>query len=86
MRLTPMSSRIASAALTSDGETLYFLSAFEGGYDLWKKEIPLWQCEYGEKLNCFLASSLLLDKGGKNLYILGRRPSKMTLPVVVFLP
>ena len=36
MRLTPMSSRIASAALTSDGETLYFLSAFEGGYDLWK--------------------------------------------------
>ena len=32
-----------------------------------------------KKLNAS-ASSLLLDKGGKNLYILGRRPSKMTLP------
>ena len=79
MRLTPMSSRIASAALTSDGETLYFLSAFEGGYDLWKKETRSGNVNMVKKLNAS-ASSLLLDKGGKNLYILGRRPSKMTLP------
>ena len=37
VRLTPMSSRVASAALTPDGEKLYFLSAFEGGYDMWQK-------------------------------------------------
>lgn len=29
VRLTPMSSRLGAAAMTSDGETLYFLSAFE---------------------------------------------------------
>ena len=54
MRLTPMSSRIASAALTSDGETLYFLSAFEGGYDLWKKETRSGNVNMVKKLNASL--------------------------------
>ena len=29
MRLTPMSSSLVSAAMTEDGESLYFLSSFE---------------------------------------------------------
>lgn len=36
VRLTPNSSDLGSAIITKDGETLYYLSAFEGGYDLWK--------------------------------------------------
>lgn len=39
VRLTPNSSDIADFVLSKDGETLYYLSAFEGGYDLWKKDL-----------------------------------------------
>lgn len=79
IRLTPMSSRIASAALTGDGETLYFLSAFEGDYDLWKKDTRSGTVSMVKKLN-IPASSLQLSKDGKTLYILGSKPSRMTLP------
>ena len=33
VRLTPNSSDLGRAIITKDGETLYYLSAFEGGYD-----------------------------------------------------
>lgn len=36
VRLTPASADVSDAAITSDGETLYYLAAFEQGYDLWK--------------------------------------------------
>lgn len=36
VRLTPNSSDLGSAILSKDGENLYYFSAFEGGYDLWK--------------------------------------------------
>lgn len=78
LRLTPMSSRIASAVLTEDGESLFFLSAFEGGFDLWKKEIRTGNLQMVKKMNTSYAS-LQLDKSGKNLYILGGQPSKMNL-------
>ena len=57
VRLTPMSSRLASAELIPDGETLYFLSAFEGGYDLWTKEIRSGEVRLLKKMNalCCLA-------------------------------
>lgn len=79
VRLTPMSSRLASAELTPDGETLYFLSAFEGGYDLWTKEIRSGEVRLLKKMNLRYAA-LQLDKSGKNLYILGGNPSKLALP------
>lgn len=79
IRLTPMSSRVASAAMTDDGETLYFLSAFEGGYDLWKKETRSGTVSMLKKLGG-PASSLVLSKDGKTLYILGSKASKMTIP------
>lgn len=78
MRLTPMSSKIASAVLTEDGESLYFLSAFEGGYDLWKKDTRTGGVNMLKKLNNPY-SYLMLDKSGRTLYILGSKPSKMTL-------
>ena len=56
-----------------------FLSAFEGGYDLWSKEIRTGNVRLFKKMNLRYAS-LQLDKSGKTLYILGGNPSKMALP------
>lgn len=79
IRLTPMSSDLAAAELTPDGEELYFLSSFEGGFDLWKKEIRTSKTTLIQKLNTPYAS-LMLDKEGKRLYILSSRPSVISLP------
>ena len=79
LRLTPMSSDLASAALTKDGETLYFLSSFEKGFDLWKKEIRTSAVSLLKKLNTSYAS-LVFDKSGNNLYILGSSPQKISVP------
>jgi len=38
-RLTSSSSDLAGAALTSDMSALYYLAAFEGGYDLWRHDL-----------------------------------------------
>ena len=78
MRLTPMSSTLASAALTNDGETLYFLSAFEEGFDLWELETRTGAVSLLKKLNTSYAS-LAFDKDEKNLYILGYRPQIMSM-------
>lgn len=39
VRLTPNSSNLSSAIISKDGEKLYYLSAFEGGFDLWKLDL-----------------------------------------------
>ncbi len=39
VRLTPNSSRLGDAILSADGESLYYMSAFEGGFDLWKMDL-----------------------------------------------
>lgn len=79
MRLTPMSSDLSSAELTKDGEELYFLSSFEGGFDLWKKETRTGKTTLMQKLNTSYAS-LTLSQDGKKLYILSSRPSVISLP------
>jgi len=38
LRLTTQTSRLADAALSKDGEKLYFLTSFDKGYDLWVTE------------------------------------------------
>ena len=70
VRLTPNSSDIASAMLDADGENLYYLSRFEGGYDLWKLELRKRSTKLLNKLNTKWAS-IQRDKDGKNLFILG---------------
>lgn len=77
VRLTPMSSRLGAAAMTSDGETLYFLSAFEKGYDLWELEPRSGSISLLKK--GISAGSLAWGKDEKTLYILGRRPQVMTM-------
>ena len=77
VRLTPMSSRLGAATMTSDGETLYFLSAFEKGYDLWELEPRSGSISLLKK--GISAGSLAWGKEEKTLYILGRRPQVMTV-------
>lgn len=78
LRLTPMSSRLASAVLTSDGETLYFLAAFEKGYDLWKTETRTGSTQLLKKN--IGGGGLVLSPDNKTLYVIGSRLSKLSLP------
>jgi Tol biopolymer transport system component/C-terminal processing protease CtpA/Prc len=75
VRLTPNSSRIASAMLDKKGEKLYYLSAFEKGYDLWELNLRKGSTRLLNKMNSSWAD-LVLDKDGKNLFILGSRSLK----------
>lgn len=77
-RLTPMSSSLSSAAMTKDGETLYFLSSFEKGYDLWKLKTRTKEISLLKKMNTS-GASLKFDKSEKHLYILGSRPQILTV-------
>lgn len=77
MRLTPMSSSLVSAAMTEDGESLYFLSSFEKGFDLWELKPRTGEISLVKK--GVPAGAMHIDNEGKNLYILGRRPQVMSL-------
>jgi Tol biopolymer transport system component/C-terminal processing protease CtpA/Prc len=77
IRLTPNSSNMGDAVLTSDGDKLYYLASFEKGYDLWSintrtRETKLEVKDAGR-------ASLALDKEGKTLFLLGRNAQKITL-------
>lgn len=69
VRLTPNSSQLASAILSKDGEKLYYLSSFEGGYDLWKIELRTRNTTKLQKMNSGWAG-MDMDKNG-NIFILG---------------
>ena len=70
VRLTPNSSDLGSAIITKDGETLYYLSAFEGGYDLWKMNLRKKDTKLLHKMDAGWAN-MDMDKDGKNLFLLG---------------
>lgn len=70
IRLTPNSSDLGSAIITKDGETLYYLSAFEGGYDLWKMNLRKKDTKLLHKMDAGWAN-MEMDKDGKNLFLLG---------------
>ena len=71
VRLTPNSSDIASAMVTTDGETLYYLSKFEKGYDLWKLDLRKHETKLINKMNAGRAHIEAAVKDDKNLFILG---------------
>ena len=66
VRLTPNSSDLGSAIITKDGETLYYPSAFEGGYDLWKMNLRKKDTKLLHKMDAGWAN-MEMDKDGKNL-------------------
>ena len=70
VRLTPNSSDLGSAIITKDGETSYYLSAFEGGYDLWKMNLRKKDTKLLHKMDAGWAN-MEMDKDGKNLFLLG---------------
>ena len=70
VRLTPNSSDLGDSYVTDDGETLYYLSAFEDGYDLWKKDLRKGDTKLLHKLNA-RRLSLAADSKGKQLFLLG---------------
>lgn len=72
VRLTPNSSDLGSAILSPDGETLYYLAAFEGGFDLWKMNLRKKETKLLHKLDAGWAS-MELDKDGKHLFLLGSK-------------
>ena len=72
VRLTPNSSDLGDAILSKDGETLYYLAAFEDKFDLWKMDLRKHETKLLHKTNSDWAS-LSLDKEGKTLFLLGGR-------------
>lgn len=74
VRLTPNSSFVGDFTLDSDGETLYYLSAVEGDFDLWKADLRKGDVSIAKKLG-LPAGRLQLNKDG-NIYILGNKVSR----------
>lgn len=70
VRLTPNSSHLGDYILSKDGETLYYLSAFESGYDLWKKDLRKGDVSLVKKLDSG-SSRMVPDKDG-NIFLVGR--------------
>ncbi len=77
MRLTPYSSDLSDAIVTSDGETLYYLCSFEDGYDLWKLPLRKREPKLASKVNAQSRVSLQADKDGKNIFLLGSKMQKL---------
>ena len=78
VRVTPNSSQIADAIIDADGENLYYLSAFESGYDLWKLDLRKKETKCLKKLDA-PNGSFDVQKDGKCIYILGRTMQKLTV-------
>ncbi|MCM1483532.1 MAG: S41 family peptidase [Muribaculaceae bacterium] len=74
VRLTPNSSDISDALLSDDGESVYYLSSFEGGYDLWKKSLRKRDAKIVNKLNGG-GAYLVPDKDG-NIFLVGSEVKK----------
>ena len=61
---------MGSTIISKDGETLYYLAAFEGGYDLWKMNLRKKETRLLHKMDAGWAD-MQLDKDGKSLFLLG---------------
>lgn len=72
VRLTPMSSMLSSYMLSKDGEKLFFLSAFEGGFDLWETNLRSKTTKLLKKMDG-APGELKLSKDGETLYVFSRK-------------
>lgn len=70
VRLTPNSSDLGDAIISPDGENLYYLAAFEKGYDLWKLNLRKKDVKLINKLNAG-GLGFETDAKGKNIFLLG---------------
>lgn len=77
VRLTPYSSSMCDAIISADGETLYYLSEVEDGFDLWKMDLRKREPSIASKMGTGYAS-FQTDKSGKDIFILGRDLKKLS--------
>ena len=75
VRLTPNSSDMGDAILSKDGETMYYLAAFEGGMDLWKMDLRKKETKLISK---GAGSGMFTTDGeGKTIFLMGSSLKKM---------
>lgn len=67
VKLTINSSKLTDAIVTPDGKKLYYLSRFEGGYDLWRKDLLDNSTKLIHKLSGF-GGGFAMDSKGENLF------------------
>lgn len=78
-KLTIHSSRMSDAVLSKDGGTMYYLTRFDGGYDLWSTNLRSRETKVAISLNGS-SGKLMWDKEQEQLYLLsGGRISKLDL-------
>lgn len=70
VRMTINSSNLGDAVLTNDGRKLYYLAAFEKGYDLWVRDFDDNSTRILSKTG--RGGALELSKDGKTLYFLSQ--------------
>ncbi len=68
IRLTINSASVSDYALTADGSKLYYLAAFEKGYDLWVTEPRTRETKILAKLGSS-AGNIALSKDGKTIFL-----------------
>ena len=78
VRLTANSSDLRAAALTPDGETLYYITSFEKGPDLWKVATRTGETSLVSKN--IGSGSLQMAADGKTMYLVGPSSKKIALP------
>lgn len=76
--LTPSSSDMGSAITSPDGESLYYVAAYEAGLALWEMDLRKKETKLLHKLSSGWAS-LDIDKDGKSLFLLsGQKMQRMS--------
>ena len=70
VRLTVNSSRVGDAILSVTGDTLYYETHFEGGFDLWRRDIKE---EKTERVLKGVAGTMQTDRKMKNIFVAGQK-------------
>lgn len=70
VRLTIHSSLLADALITPDGEKLFYLTRFEGGFDLWQTKFKDNETKLFMKLDAGGVGEMMFDKDAKNIYFI----------------
>lgn len=77
VRLTPMSSDITAAALSDDGETLYYVSGGEEGTNLWKVALRKDDISLVKKLGNGRVAAIQTLPDGSAMFLLGNSIKKL---------
>lgn len=80
VRITPNSSNLGDAIMDKEGKKIYYLAAFEKGYDLWEHDLRERSTKLLSKLNgqfMFFET----DKAGKQIFLLGGQKMKKINPI-----